>query len=1468
MKAIITVRHPARESDTHMLVDAEPDTPMADIVREIQSGLGAPQAAGDSLGIVFAGSGLVDGAVLTFGANRPAPVPTNGRVDIRFVAGVNIGRMRRLRLGETLIGLDDDDIPVFGSLIPDERRAAVVTVDIAGRVSVRALTPVDLSSPGIPMLLESTEVTVDTVVWDAGRELHLGRSVLAVHPVTLSDAELIHSPETGWLDYNRPPRMLPPVTANSFRLPAAPAPPTRNSLPWITAMIPAVMGVTMAVLMKQPFYLLFALMSPVMMLGSHFSARSNGKKSHRRLSAEHVKNLADITVEVADAVDAEQHRRRSDAPDAAELLVRSSGPTYRLWERRTADPDHLLIRVGTADLPSSVKLEDLSKLEHRRKSSGTTQSVPVTLSVAEAGVIGVAGQGRWPRAIGSWVVGQLAVLQSPRDLQIYILTSTATADDWNWAHWLPHVRPALGQDAISLIGTSSETLGRRVAELGQLVADRMTAGSGVGSTAQRFVPEVLVVLDGARRLRAMPGIVSLLRDGPGLGVHILCLDAEERQLPEECTAVIVERSIGTLVVKQNGVADIDGVLTDVIVDSWFQDVARSLSPMRDVSPSESDGLVPQSANLLEVLGLESLTGELIAAKWSAGGRSTKAVIGVSLDGPFALDLVRDGPHGLVAGTTGSGKSEFLQTLVASLALANRPDAMTFVLIDYKGGAAFSGCVDLPHTVGMVTDLDSHLVERALNSLRAELVRREQVLGSVGAKDLEDYLVVIDSGGRGIRLPRLVIVIDEFAAMAKELPDFVAGLISIAQRGRSLGVHLVMATQRPSGVISPEIRANTNLRVALRMTDAGESSDVIDIPDSARISKAIPGRAYARLGHASIIPFQTARIGGARAIPSEARVRSKPFVAPLSWEQFSLPLPQPPKPVSAMSQATDLSVLVAAVRDATALLGIEPQRSPWLPPLPDTISLESLMDGQSPLERASDLASSGPKITWAREDIPSSQQQRDAVLDLTRFGHLFIVGGPGSGRSQALRTIAASAAGQSTLNDVHLYGIDCGNGALTSLAALPHCGAVAQRNQPERASRLIQRLQAEVLRRHELLGAGTYANITEQRLASGESERIPHILVLIDRWENFTTTLGELDGGLLTDIVQSLLRDGASAGVHLVIAGDRSLLGSRMGVLTEDKILLRLTDRLDYSLANLNYKTIPAEIPPGRGYRAGSGIELQVALLGTDPSGQAQTEAVQCLGRALTAQHIGTTSNSRPFRVDDLPSVLDLRQAFELSGQTPPLWGLIGVGGDQLLAQGIDLAQDTPTFLVAGPARSGRSTLLGVMASSLLRGGAELVLVCPRPSPLRALAGTPGVRAVLTDPDLAETDLAPHLDPDGRPVVLIVDDGEMVMDAPAKLWLRAYIRTAVDHQRGLILAGSASEVGAGFSGWQVDVKKNRRGALLSPQNSLDGDLVGVRLPRSNVTSRVTPGRAFVHLGSGELMTVQIPSLASEAPFTAP
>jgi S-DNA-T family DNA segregation ATPase FtsK/SpoIIIE len=1386
-------------------------------------------------------AGVRQGMVLDVRALPQSAEPAAGMLDVGIASGPGAGNIIRLGPGEHAIG---------GRLAPVPEGSLIIQVGVAMRTRVRT------TSPGIRAQFGGTPLTEEFTAWPPDAQLVIFDSVLATRPVTDSDAVLEPDFEAGSFDFNRPPRAVRVPAKGEFRIPAPPAAPRPSALPWVGALVPVLGALVTAILFHSYEFLAIAALSPVVVVSNTLTARRRGKRGHRSLMAEYEATVARIEADIdADNV-AERISLLRSAPSAVDLGRIASVPESRLWERRYADDDYLLLRAGTGDVPSSVIVDDArEELEYRRRLPVTLNDVPLTISLKTAGVVGIAGPFTRTRPLAEWFLAQVAIQQSPRDVQIVILAAGRNGAEWGWAAWLPHLAPAFGQDTRSTIGNDAETIGRRVAELNRLLSERLNRASG---PRVRLGPAVVVFWDGARRLRSYPGAAAILRDGPDVGIYSVCIDDNERSLPEEATAVVVVHADGSADLRRSPQDINHKTRLDVIGQDWFERTARALAPIRDAGGDEDDAL-PQAARLTEVLELEPVGPEQFLSRWAGAARSTRAMLGVSLDGPFSIDLVVDGPHGLVAGTTGSGKSELLQTIVASLAVANRPDAMNFVLVDYKGGAAFKDAVRLPHTVGMVTDLDAHLVERALTSLGAELTRREHMLAAVGAKDIDDYLEV-SSRRSGEPMPRLLIVIDEFASMVRELPDFVTGLVNIAQRGRSLGIHLILATQRPSGVVSGDIRANTNLRISLRVTDAADSSDIIGVPDAAKISASTPGRAYVSLGHSSLIPFQAARVGGRSkvAVSTGPRPVPPPFVAPLSWMTVGYPLPAAPRQDVQDGEETDLTRLVRAAREAASSLGLAPNHSPWLPPLPDSVTRGDLPAAPGGLEPDDGAL---PAVPWALGDLPGEQAQRPVTLSLSKFGHLFVAGASRTGRSQALRTIAGSLADAISTADLHLFGIDMGNGALLPLTRLPQTGAVVQRSERERLTRLFDRLQAELTRRQEMFGRLGVADIGEQRRQADPGDRLPHLVLLLDRWENFTSSYAELDGGAFVERVLTFLREGAGAGLHLVLAGDRSLLSGRIGVLTDDKWVLRFAERGDYGMAGLNPRKLPERIPDGRMLRATTGQEAQIALLASDPSASAQAEALGEIARRARDRDRDVPPGLRPMRVDLLPSTLTWEEAAQYPAEPyeKPLWAMLGIGGDQLTAVGTDLA-GTATFLIAGPPRSGRSNLLAVMTRSLLDAGAEIVLLLPRRSPLEPIfTGVPGVRAIFTGTETPADELRAALQTDAGPVVLVIDDGEALRDSSELTFLRGWIRSAAGAGGAVVLAGNTAEVGGGFSGWQTDIRNNQRGALLSPRSPFDGDLLGVRLPRSVTSGPVTPGRVLLHRGGSELLTLQVPRI---------
>ena len=331
----------------------------------------------------------------------------------------------------------------------------------------------------------------------------------------------------------------------------------------------------------------------------------------------------------------------------------------------------------------------------------------------------------------------------------------------------------------------------------------------------------------------------------------------------------------------------------------------------------------------------------------------------------------------------------------------------------------------------------------------------------------------------------MLVIDEFASLVRELPDFVTGLVGIAQRGRSLGVHLILATQRPAGVVSADIRANTNLRIALRVTDASESADVIDVPDAAWISKATPGRCYVRSGAASPVGVQSARIGGRRPGATAMMRRDPARLIQVAWRDVGPPLPQARRGLADDdgNSATDLSVLVDAIGTAAQRMGCTRQPSPWLAPLPDLVTLDQIPACRRSLATSHRSPSASPTCR-------PGQAREAMTLDLAHGGHVVVAGAARTGRSTLLRTIAGSIAARASAADVHIYAIDAGTGALLPLTALPHCGAVVTRDQTDRIERLLGKLRGEITRRQQLLAADGFAGVAEQRARIADPARRP------------------------------------------------------------------------------------------------------------------------------------------------------------------------------------------------------------------------------------------------------------------------------------------------------------------------------------------------------------------------------------------
>jgi S-DNA-T family DNA segregation ATPase FtsK/SpoIIIE len=756
-------------------------------------------------------------------------------------------------------------------------------------------------------------------------------------------------------DLIRRPRVVPRF--EPAEVPASPPAPTRADRPG--GLLPATLGLagaaSMALLLHQPMFLVFGAVGASVAIGSWLTQWLAARRRHRHLATEHVRALARRNA----VLDANRtgfvawHRDR--VPTLAGSLAAGATPTASLWSRRIGHPDAFIVDLGdgpTFDL-DGAPLGDL----------------PVDATLGDGDRLAILGVDA--HAVTRSIITQLTASCGPADLRIIIVTERPTS--WEMFAPLPHVVLPDGNPAI---------------------VDEGGLAGAVELLGARAQMHLLVVTDCARPLATR---TSPLRRLLGTtGVALLAAFDHDHGVPHLCTAVLrteVGRGWWT---RDTSSADPAKPVRIVGLGATAAAThARSLATLHDPEDSiAGDTRLPRHAAFLDLI--EPFSGnpaEEIARRWlTTTHRSPRTPIGSAPDGLVDIDLVRDGPHGLLAGTTGSGKSELLRTLVAGLALHTPPDRLAIVLVDYKGGATFDALVRLPHVVGVITDLDDHLADRALRSLHAELRRREAILREHGVADV----AVLHERLPDVRLPRLLVVIDEFAALVAEQPDFLHALVGVAQRGRSLGVHLLLATQRPHGVISDDIRANTDLRIALRLLDSSDAIDVVGDRAPVTLPRTVPGRGVLRLGTDEHVTFQTGHL-----------------------------------PQRHIAAVVDWVVAAAAVAGATT------PGAPWLPPLPRRL-------------RPLDL----PNEAVGLCDDPDHQTHRPLHWSPCD-GDVLVVGSAAMGRSSSLRLLISRTL---TEPDTHVFVLHA-DASCSALPEEDHHRAlrvhVAER---ERVTRLLHRLR--------------------------------------------------------------------------------------------------------------------------------------------------------------------------------------------------------------------------------------------------------------------------------------------------------------------------------------------------------------------------------------------------------------------------
>ncbi len=1327
---------------------------------------------------------------------------------------VDDGRVPIADLADTLVGEAAASIAVDGRMIDSETPidevalADGVTVELGNVPDPRVIGYlIDAADPNHPITLVPGTVTVGARPADlpadgvAGRVVVVtsssgrisvrnhgcGRAAIDGHPFDAADLSVGEVLTVGSRRlsiaataprrsrhglFNRPPRLLPAALAPEIGAPPpaiAPSAPMRFA--WGALVVPLVLGLVMAVLVH-PRMALFAVFSPVMLLANWFEDRRRIRRDRRENTTARAEALTDFVRALDRLYAEERHRLLASAPPIAELVDRAVSARPQLWERRPAHPDFMEVAVGAGCLPWTVAVDGALDIDSQRALGDRSElhNVPVTLAF-DAGVIaGAAGHRSAVLGLVRQVVIRAAIDHGPADLALSVFTEDPVA--WDWVKWLPH--------------SVADASGRRRIAIGRSEVDSVL--TEVDRCSHR---RHLVVVDvGDLSARPHASLRGLLEHAEELGVAALVMAQRPIDLPSLSVGVISLAASQSQLRKPDG--SVVGITPWLLSTGMARRTARALARVDDpelVLPGEG---LPEVVYLPALLSMSDGVTQRIRENWAQDSPRFDSPFGSTADGPLLIDLIADGPHGLIAGTTGAGKSELLRSIVAGLASRVHPRFLNLLLIDYKGGSAFDACSVLPHVAGVVTDLDEHLAARALTCLNAELQYREKLLRGAGASDIAELHA---AGGD---LPRLVILVDEFAALAAELPEFMDSLVGVAQRGRSLGVHLLLATQRPSGVVSESIKANTNLRIALRVQDHAESMDVIGSGDAATVNRRSPGRGFARLGPGDIVSFQTALSTATSLRQTRSGLSIRPFVIGTGSDADS--------PGSAggnqVEPSSDLELIVAACRKVATELGLAAPRSPWPPPLPHMVV-------------RSECSEVADGVVFGIADDPGRQRRESATWNQAS-GSLLIYGVPGSGSTTFLATLVLGLAEADRAT--HIYVVDCDDQALAPLQQLPSVGAVVGAGERQRQQRLFRLLAGELEQRRRTLASSPRA-----------ADRFVSIVLLIDNYRALVDEYAGPGDDDISNVVGRLVADGPGVGIYAVITAKQpSDVPSRIAAAVTNRIALRLADRYEYGAIG-----IPAVEPPavkGRGYEAGTGREIQVAVPHNDG-----------IAAAVAAAN-PSPPTSEPWTIRTLPSQVAVAEFAAAGRIDADEWFIpLGIGDTSLCPVGWQLGEGEHA-LISGPPRSGKSTALATVAAVAREAdhALSIVAILPRRSALREAAAVDRVVGIDELEDAAN----------GSGLLLLIDDAELVDDDG---YLARLLRK---RQPGVkvVAAAGADSVRSMYGHWSQDLRRSRMGCALRPSSPSDGDLWQTPLPRVG-DQHFPAGRGFL-LADGRAELIQL------------
>ena len=944
------------------------------------------------------------------------------------------------------------------------------------------------------------------------------------------------------------------------------------------------------------------------------------KEYNRRRDEEYRTYIEAQRARIMEAASEQRRIITEENPTPEDCLKIAGKLDRRLWERTVRDRDFLDVRLGMGyeDLCVPIKnyaenrglvMEDdeLEALCNQiAEENRVVDFIPARIALRKIPTIGVLGdRNQVVHQVRNMVIA-MTTQHSSLDVKVVGIFDNEERSRWSGLRWLPHIWDDSQQyrylafdknRAHHLCELLTDTLKRRTEE----------KEPGGGSRKEPPLPHYVILL-GSRKLVEHEPLLELLGNaGPELGVSTLFLFDDVYYLPAACGHILdFSEKYPSFYEKHRRNKRYIFSRDDTVGSVQFGQFTRNLAAVE----LEREGVrsaLPSTVTFLEGMGAKTVEDLDILGRWKNHQvtDSLAAPIGVLASGkPFFLDIhyKAHGAHGLLAGTTGSGKSELLRSWILSMAVNYHPREVNFVIIDYKGGGMANKLEALPHVVGKITNIDNN-INRSLVSLKQEAKRRMKLLENYpGVDDVDQYMQLYYSGKTGEAMPHLIIVSDEFAELKKEEPEFMKELSTLARVGRSVGIHLVLATQRPSGLVDDQIDSNSRFRICMKVNSVQDSKDILKRPDAAGITQR--GRAYVRIGEDELFDLFQSYWSGAQYVGSRRDSddsSGQVSIVDISGERLRPAVKQEKQQIG----SDQLTAIVDYIVRLTKQMGLEALEGPWKPELPDLVTLDGLGVPAAFDETDWRRVPRQLRVPIGIYDRPAAQEQGVQYLDFDACAHYGIFGGPASGKTTLLKTMILSTALQFPPEDVNFCILDFGGRSLGVFSGLPHTAAMIQEDEEEKLWDFVAWLQSEMARRKQVFVRYQVSGFAGYRRVKQD---MPAIIVVIDNLLRLNMIYDNVDPFLL-----ELSISGSDCGVHLVFTSNnvnKTNMSLRANV--GGNIALRMPDRNDYIAAVSEFpEGSSAPATPGRGLIRDAGTaEFQTAVFLRHREEQENMQALQ------------------------------------------------------------------------------------------------------------------------------------------------------------------------------------------------------------------------------------------------------------------